>query len=341
MTRRVILLYIVLGFILLSCAKKEKTQRAFYFWKSAWQLDTNEKQMLDSLHASKVYLKLFDVTWNPQKASAIPAAKLSVKDSLPSDFTYVPVIYITNEALLKTSKAEIPGLAGKIYALTQLISKGIHLTYTEIQFDCDWSDLSKENYFLLLTEIRKLYKTPILFSSTIRLHQVKYHQRTGIPPVDRGMLMYYNMGKVGDLRSVNSIYNKKDAEKYIDFIKDYPLACDVALPIFRWGVLFQHEKISALINLITVEELIAEGFIKNANGYYSPPKAMYFRGYYLEKNDLIRIEEISPALALEAAQMLSKKVAHHDITVSLYHLEPEYLKVYGKGNLEKIYHSFE
>ncbi len=32
-------------------------------------------------------------------------------------------------------------------------------------------------------------------SSTIRLHQIKYRERTGVPPVERGMLMFYNMGQ--------------------------------------------------------------------------------------------------------------------------------------------------
>ena len=30
-------------------------------------------------------------------------------------------------------------------------------------------------------------------SATIRLHQVKYRADTGVPPVDRGMLMAYNL----------------------------------------------------------------------------------------------------------------------------------------------------
>ena len=68
---------------------------------------------------------------------------------------------------------------------------------------------------------------------------------------------------------------------------------------------------------------------------------MYFRGYYLETTDLIRIEEVTPELALEAAQLLENEMPQRDLTVALYHLEPDYLKTYGKENLEKIYHSFE
>lgn len=329
---------------LFSCSEEEvRTERAFYFWKSVWTLDSFEQQMLDSLHTSKIYVKLFDVAWNKSKAQVVPVAKLHLKDSLSPDLSYVPVIYITNEAMLKTSKKEIPSVAVKIIHLVQLMIDSTKITFKEIQFDCDWTDLSKENYFLLLTELRKHIKPGVLLSSTIRLHQIKYYKRTGIPPVDRGMIMFYNMGKVGDLRSTNSIFNIKDAERYTEHIKDYPLSCDVALPIFRWGVLFQKEKISALLNLLTEKELIDAGFTRQGKGYYSPPKAMYFKGYYLEPEDLIRIEEISPGLALEAAQLLAKKLAKrdHHMTVSLYHLEPDYLKVYGKENLEKIYRSFE
>lgn len=325
---------------LFSCQKREETTRAFYFWKSSWKTDVYARQMLDSLHSSLIYLRIFDVVWSPHANNVTPAAKLEVKDSLSKYCRYIPVIYITNEALLKTTLDNIPTLAQRMHDLRSLITKELKLSYTEIQYDCDWSDDTKEKYFLLLKELKKL-KPETKISATIRLHQIKYYQRTGIPPADRGMLMFYNMGRVGDVRSVNSIYNKKDAEKYTKYICDYPLNCDVALPIFRWAVLFQKGKISALLNNVTAKELTEAGFIKNTSGYYSPPKAMYFKGYYVEPGDAIRAEEITPELALEAARLLAEQMPSYNLTVSLYHLEPEYLKSYGKENLERIYTAFE
>ena len=79
-----------------------------------------------------------------------------------------------------------------------------------------------------------------MLSATIRLHQVKYYKQAGIPPVDRGMLMFYNMGKLNALTAENSIYNSNDAAGYIETVDDYPLKLDLALPAFSWAVHFRN-----------------------------------------------------------------------------------------------------
>ena len=65
----------------------------------------------------------------------------------------------------------------------------------EIQLDCDWNSSTQKKYFNLIEEM-KLYPTweNIVWSATIRLHQLKYPKQTGVPPVNKGVLMFYNMG---------------------------------------------------------------------------------------------------------------------------------------------------
>jgi len=54
-----------------------------------------------------------------------------------------------------------------------------------------------------------------------------------VPPVDKGLLMFYNMGKISpDLNARNSIYNRADAEAYLESLPNYRLSLDVALPVF-------------------------------------------------------------------------------------------------------------
>jgi hypothetical protein len=64
----------------------------------------------------------------------------------------------------------------------------------------------------------------------------QYRERTGVPPVDRGMLMFYNMGKLSAEPGARSIYDADAAERYLARVGEYPLPLDLALPIWSWTV---------------------------------------------------------------------------------------------------------
>ena len=71
-----------------------------------------------------------------------------------------------------------------------------------------------------------------MLSATIRLHQLKFIGESGIPPVDKGLLMCYNMGDLHRLRISNSILETAELKKYIKQLSVYPLKLDVAfLPV--------------------------------------------------------------------------------------------------------------
>ena len=85
----------------------------------------------------------------------------------------------------------------------------------------------------MLEAFKKEYRYQL--SATIRLHQVKYREETGVPPVDYGVLMYYNMGHISAM-GANSIYDRSTALRYLGKLREYPLPLDIALPMFAWGV---------------------------------------------------------------------------------------------------------
>ena len=98
----------------------------------------------------------------------------------------------------------------------------------EIQIDCDWTDSTRNRFFRFTRTLGKLaHAEHSLISATIRLHQIKYFERTGIPPVDRGVLMFYNMGKLAAASERSSIFNTEDAEKYTSRLSQYPLPMDL------------------------------------------------------------------------------------------------------------------
>ena len=134
---------------------------------------------------------------------------------LPQRFRVIPTVFITNECIKKIDSSQIKTLAGNVYNLVQdIINTHGFNSIKEIQFDCDWTASTRSNYFLLLEKFNALWKdSGIPVSATIRLHQVKFMSRTGVPPVKKGLLMCYNMGNLKNPATGNSIIETAELEK--------------------------------------------------------------------------------------------------------------------------------
>lgn len=329
--------------LLAACSKPNRNVTpAFYYWKAAIDISEPERQVMRELGVKKIYLRLFDVDWSDERNMPIPVSELQFKDSLPQGIEVIPVIYITNKTMLKTSGASIPELGTKIAQKISRMCADHGIVVKEIQTDCDWTDNTQLKYFNLIKAIKQEYAgRPVSFSSTIRLHQVKYYKRTGIPPVDKGILMFYNIGQVEDKKAENSIYNKEDAAKYISHLKDYPLQLDVALPAYTWAVHFNGDKVMALINNVNHADLKNNGnFMFSSGNTYTATSSFFYKGSYFKQGDELRVEEINPDACLQAAQQLEKELNHNDITLSFYHLDPKNTLVYGSTGYKKVVEVF-
>src|SRR5665213_722628 len=183
--------------IIISCKHaSHKPDRAFYYWRSNFNLLGRDVSYLKNVGVDKLYLHFFDVTWNEQQSKPLPVDEIKFGTEPGSKFNYVPVVFISNKVLEESYFDSIPVLATHIYDEVEHIATENKITYQELQFDCDWTDATRTKYFKLLNFLHgKLTAEGKILSATIRLHQVKYADRTGVPPVDRGMLMFYNMGR--------------------------------------------------------------------------------------------------------------------------------------------------
>src|SRR5207253_10476713 len=122
------------------------------------------------------------------------------------------------------------------------------MAFQQLQLDCDWSDSSRRNYFHFVDLLsHRLKAERKIVSATIRLHQIKYAERTGIPPVSRGMLMFYNFGRIQADSDRSSIFNAEDAGRYSSYIAGYPLELDVVLPAFSWSVHSREGRVLGLL----------------------------------------------------------------------------------------------
>ena len=332
---------LILTIGLSSCQKSiQSTQIAFYHWQTQLQLTGFEKDYLKQTDSEKLYIKYFDVDW--QNGKAVPLAMLETSTWKNDSLEIIPCVFITNRTMLEIDETAIPQLAKNIYIKINELNYGFPKnTIQEIQLDCDWTERSRANYFLLLQELRKSCPENYQLSATIRLHQVKYYERTQVPPVDKGMLMYYNMGDVDNPETENSILDEKIAAQYLVNFEEYPLSLDLALPIFAWGVLFRDGKIIKLMNNLDAESLAdTERFAKVGAHQFRVQKSTYLDGYYLYAGDEIRLESVSKARLQSATQLLKPHLQNKDLTITYYHLDSLTIRHYEADFLKNILKSY-
>ena len=326
----------------IACKEKnitKKPERSFYYWKSVLKLNPFELNLLDSLNVTTIYLKFFDVDWEPVSRQAIPLAKLQVQgDGIRSKFNIVPTVFITNTCIQQIDSAQIASLAGKIYGAIKDISKINRVNNTdEIQIDCDWTASTQKKYFALLRSIKQLSNKQI--SATIRLHQIKFHSRTGVPPADKGLLMCYNMGNLKNPATSNSILETSELLKYTRNLSSYPLSLDVAFPLFEWQVLFRNNTYKGLIENLPVN-IFTESFTLKKDNRFEILKDTLLSGYDLKKGDILRSENSDITQIFAAANEINQGLKNTHPRISLYHLDSVTLKKYSTHELEGIYNSF-
>ncbi|UII27341.1 hypothetical protein LVD15_02620 [Fulvivirga maritima] len=307
--------------MLLSCEQQSKPEIAFYHWKARAQYSNSIKQTLEEVKAKRIFLHYFDVddVANPSRTNdgLYPVYVLREVDSAYKNYDIIPVVFITNEAI---KKSDVVALADRIHKLTDQISEHHFSKRLEhIQVDCDWTPSTREKYFELLTELKKYYQ----LSATIRLHQIKYPKETGVPPVDEGVLMLYNMGKLDDDNN-NSILESKTVADYINAESSYPMELQLALPVFSQMVVKNKANEIRLINHVDKAAFTSESayFEKIGENLYGVKQDTLFHSFYLTPGFKIKLERVKTEEILNAYQMIKKSQLKIK-GVIFYHLDDE------------------
>lgn len=295
----------MLGIFASSCKNdKQHNSPSFYYWKTVYELSPMEKITLSHLKVEKLYLRLFDVVWDAEKQQASPEGLLKVNDDL-SRFAIVPVVYINNEVFIELPDDKISQFAYLVHQQLKEMAVNRNFTFTEYQLDCDWTQSTQKSYFKFLKALKQLDKQ-WLQTATIRLHQIKYKNKTGVPPVDEGVLMFYNMGEINAKPYNNSIFNAKDANKYSRFIAQYPLPLSAALPIYSWGIHCRAGKVKNILPRRQFIDFLDEEYFMIDTPFVRVTKTTVYKGIAFDQNDYIKIEAVTPAMCLEAASILDK-----------------------------------
>ncbi|WP_264566304.1 hypothetical protein [Flavobacterium sp. N3904] len=328
--------FISLFFLFISCSQQEQPTISFYYWKTIFRLSPKEKNTLATYQVQRLYIRYFDVDLNNQTQMPYPRTPIRFEET-STDFEIIPVVYIKNKVMLD-KKLNVLDLAQKTNSFIQQINSKNNISIREIQIDCDWTLASKDNYLHFIEAFKKISNKKL--SATIRLHQIKYFKKTKIPNVDRGVLMYYNMGKIAP-DSLNSIYDRNIANRYLSSLQHYPLPIDIALPIYSWGIQMRDGKIIGLRNKIDVENLKNNSsFVLTKKNWFSVKTSNFQDGIFYKENDQLKIETISKDDLLEMASDLEKNTTQNPKEIIFYDLDEFNLKNYEEGLFKKIINCF-
>lgn len=321
-----------------ACNNREerKIQRSFYYWKTAFNLSAKETETLSKLSINNLYVKFFDVDWNEETQKAEPVAKAIFQQKQPATVVITPTVFITQEPLQKLDSVGLNALAINLAKLLADIDSNNSLRLSnEVQLDCDWTATTKTNYFYLINQLKKqAFFQKKTVSATIRLHQLKFVSQNGVPPVDKGLLMCYNMGNLRHPQTKNSIIEHDELKKYISNLDSYKLLLDIALPIFDWWVLFEGNQYKGLVREFNPGEAIAK---KDRIQF---DKDTTINGFSFKAGQWLRHEKSEASIVKKCADLMSNKLKQKELTVILYHLDSDNLSKYSQHELESFFDSF-
>ncbi|MBR3520238.1 MAG: hypothetical protein IKN77_08985 [Paludibacteraceae bacterium] len=355
------------GFVLMGCLSCQKGEPRhainFYHWKSSYQVDEEVRSYTKELGCEKVYLHYYDVVRKDGRVFPVNFIKPIKQNLLRQDSVrIIPVIFIANEVFMNMDESgpSLQELAGKISRLNNTVSSYVggpsyrvaHVGNEgemstdwpasvddsnspqcgEIQFDCDWTQTTKENYFAFLSFMKKSLPG-VKITSTIRLHQIKDRETMGVPPVDKGYLMCYATSGVDDGSDSNSILDINLLKNYTQDLNSYPLPLDYALPLFSWGIVSNQNGKVKLVNGLTNSDMDETRFKKIGENKYEVLEDCFLNGLYINEGFTVEIEEITPPLLRSAIQYLDEKL-NKEYTIVYFHLSKGFLKRYSIDDLK-------
>lgn len=297
---------------------------SFYHWKSNATYSKKIEQTLTESESNKIYMHYFDVDQVRSPTNydngVYPIYVIKEIDSSFADYEIVPVVYITNQ-VFKTKDLDIIILATSIKELIHQISlKHFKRETNSIQVDCDWTQSTREVYFDFIKILKKDFEIDV----TIRLHQIKYREETGVPPVEHGTLMLYNMGDFKK-NNENSILETKIVQQYINESTNYPLDLHLGLPLFSQTILTNNDNEYKIIKDVDRNLYETDSHFKKIDlNRFKVVSDTLYKGFYLTKGFTLKLEEIDQNQVIKSYQEIENSELNID-EIIFYHLDDKTL----------------
>jgi hypothetical protein len=317
--------------------------RAFYYWRTSLRLSAPELSALQRLRADRLFVRFFDVE-GPSGAAHI-VAPVDMAGPVPAGIEVVPVVFLRAEVFRDAPPAAAAALADVVWSAVDGLARRAAIHPRELQLDCDWTDTTRPAYFALLERLKVLAAgAGATTSATIRLHQIKYRERTGVPPVARGMLMFYNMGELDAGAGASSIFDAGRASRYLGRISEYPLPLDAALPLFSWTRHLRGDRVVGLMQDTDPAELTGvDCLVPIGPGRFAASRTTFLHGELLREGDVLATDETDAGVTLAAARLLAPELAAASPggrTIALFDLSERSLRRHEPETLERVFPLF-
>jgi uncharacterized protein involved in tolerance to divalent cations len=342
------LLFVLASF--LGCRKSVPPVRSMYYWKTVFQPTEWETDFIKNNHIGRLYVKYLDIGWDEEghrplvlSATTFPPLRQGgdVYRVIHQSKNWVPVVFITNAVFLHTDTIKVREMARQVYnRLGSMLHTQDELNpwqnIAEVQFDCDWNKSSRAAYFAFLQAFRAAAGAGCALSATVRLHQYRYPEATGVPPADRCMLMLYNMNDPARPGDKNTIFDAETARSYISRAGTYPLKLDIALPAFTWVLCYRKAKLAQIV-------IPGNLPMKDTGVFFQQDKRRYILRIdtvlgktYHRSGDIFMYEEISAEI-IEDGSKIAADIQLHPQHVAFYSLNEALLKKYEKSVFDQAF----
>jgi len=325
---------------------------SFYSWQNRFSLDSNTYLFLQKHRVSHLRVKLFELSFDRPSNSAVVNNYIQPDFNARNcqDFfltnTLTPVVFIDNEIFYSIDSAAIRNMAGLVkramvihsanlfhpdrsqwaniwdqlyFSLEMYESKpdSLNKAYQQFkknivsyEFDCDWTERTQKKYFYFLQQVKDSLQKKT--EATLRLHQYKYRDKTGIPPVDGVNLMCYNMGELSNEKETNSIFDSKILAQYIKGQAPYPVPMNIALPSFSWVAVFRNKQFYKLLPSKDLESYLKDSYnvkkINETNFTVLNETYYHWSNEALQPGDHLRVEKVDTKILIQGYDLLIKEL---------------------------------
>ncbi|MEO6524034.1 MAG: hypothetical protein ABIN91_20285 [Mucilaginibacter sp.] len=320
--------------LLAACKPGRKVNTSFYYWKTVYRQNDTADSYLKRLNAHKLYVRIMDIDMADDGVNPIPISPITFQNKLPDSLQIIPVVFIVNDVLRNITHARMDDLSRKLNNFVKAKAEQAgKANFNELQIDCDWTQETRDNYFYLLKQIKRLIGDKQL-SVTLRLHQLKNQKTSGVPPADKVLLMCYNMGNLRKYGVQNSIIELSELEKYTDDnLGTYPMPMDIGLPLFSWVVAFRDKQYIGIDKRIKFDNLNQTNqFASKGNNLYTAETDL--PAYGLHKGDEVRWEDSDIKAVQAAAAYIAQYLKPGEVNIVYFHLDGAMVKKYKYEDLQ-------
>lgn len=322
-----------------SPSNDDRWTRSMFYWKTVFTVDSAEREVMNTLNISHVYVRYLDVDGYGLE-DAVPRQPLSLHGPLRVDgLEIVPTVFLTPSVFRSASPADTTKLEQLALRLRNFMYEVDSAVFVyqgltprpqvrRVLVDYDWTPSTSKTYFAFLRILANVMDSTEV-ECTVRLWQYRHTSQAGIPPVQRAVLMCYNMDDYADPWTENAVATPNLLRSYVkeSSAQAYPLDLDLALPLYRQSVLFTEDRYSSP-NILQTNLPI---------GRHTFQHDTVIGSTHLPNRSVIRVDGATAEVLVDMHQHLRNTVPRGRVVgVSLFSLDTAEINRVGIRNLQRV-----